>query len=165
MPESVALEAIDGLRLRLVAGKAGLRRIEFRGAGESDAASNDQDNLRPLLDEAARQLRAYFKGSLRVFDLPLELSGTSFQTRVWQLLEKIPYGRTRSYRDLAVELGMPLAVRAVGAANGANPLPIAIPCHRVIGSNGRLVGYGGGLPFKKRLLALEQSFAGGLQLS
>jgi O-6-methylguanine DNA methyltransferase len=109
--------------------------------------------------EAERQLRAYFGGELRQFDLPLDLRGTDFQLRVWRELESIPYGETRSYSQIAAAIGAPQAVRAVGAANGANPIPIVVPCHRVIGSGGKLVGYGGGLPLKKRLLELEGALA------
>ena len=109
----------------------------------------------PIAIEAVRQLRAYFAGQLRHFDLPLDLQGTDFQLRVWRELERIPYGETRSYSQIAAAIGAPQAVRAVGAANGANPIPIVVPCHRVIGAGGKLVGYGGGLPLKKRLLELE----------
>jgi methylated-DNA-[protein]-cysteine S-methyltransferase len=107
--------------------------------------------LRRVSDE----LTAYFEGTLRRFSLPVAPHGTPFRVRVWQALKDIPYGETRSYGDVARAIGAPRAVRAVGAANGANPVPIILPCHRVIGSNGRLTGYGGGLPLKERLLALE----------
>ena len=110
--------------------------------------------------EARRQLEAYFAGTLRQFDLRLEPAGTPFQQRVWQALLEIPYGETVSYSELARRIGRPSAVRAVGAANGRNPLAIVIPCHRVIGSDGRLVGYGGGLPAKSALLALERRVVG-----
>jgi methylated-DNA-[protein]-cysteine S-methyltransferase len=109
-----------------------------------------------ILAETARQLDAYFSHRLREFDLPLAPRGTTFQLDVWNTLQKIPYGKTWSYADLAKRIGRPDAVRAVGAANGRNPLPIIIPCHRVIGSNGQLVGFGGGLPIKRWLLELEQ---------
>jgi methylated-DNA-[protein]-cysteine S-methyltransferase len=110
--------------------------------------------------EALRQLDAYFAGRLRQFDLPLAPSGTAFQQRVWQALCDIPYGETVSYGQLARQIERPAAVRAVGAANGQNPISIVIPCHRVIGSDGRLVGYGGGLPAKSMLLDLERRVAG-----
>jgi methylated-DNA-[protein]-cysteine S-methyltransferase len=110
--------------------------------------------------EAVRQLDAYFAGALRQFDLPLAPEGTVFQRRVWRALLDIPYGDTATYGELARRIDRPSAVRAVGAANGQNPLSIVIPCHRVIGSDGRLVGYGGGLPAKSALLALEQRVAG-----
>ena len=111
----------------------------------------------PLLIEAARQLEAYFARRLRRFDLPLSPTGTAFQMRVWEALRTIPYGETRSYADIAALVGSPRGMRAVGLANGKNPISIIIPCHRVIGKNGALVGYGGGLPIKAALLALEQS--------
>ncbi|MEM6441120.1 MAG: methylated-DNA--[protein]-cysteine S-methyltransferase [Pseudomonadota bacterium] len=104
---------------------------------------------------AARQLSAYFAGELAVFDLALAPHGTPFQKRVWALLAQIPYGETRSYGDLAKALDAPGASRAVGAANGANPIPIILPCHRVVGADGKLAGFGGGVPLKRALLALE----------
>ena len=110
----------------------------------------------PLLMEAARQLEAYFARRLRRFDLPLSPTGTAFQMRVWEALKTIPYGETRSYADIAALAGSPRAMRAVGLANGKNPISIIIPCHRVIGKNGALIGYGGGLPVKAALLALER---------
>ncbi|MDQ0456081.1 methylated-DNA--[protein]-cysteine S-methyltransferase [Rhizobium paknamense] len=106
---------------------------------------------------AKAQLRDYFEGERREFELPLAMQGTSFQVSVWRELAKIPFGLTISYGELARRLGNPAAVRAVGTANGANPLPIVIPCHRVIGSNGSLTGFGGGLETKKWLLELEQA--------
>jgi methylated-DNA-[protein]-cysteine S-methyltransferase len=106
--------------------------------------------------EPVRQLTAYFAGRLREFDFPLAPQGTTFQSAVWQELRRIPYGETISYGELARRLGNPKAVRAVGLANGSNPISIVIPCHRVIGSTGSLVGYGGGLPIKQALLALER---------
>jgi methylated-DNA-[protein]-cysteine S-methyltransferase len=107
------------------------------------------------LEEAARQLREYFAGKRTRFDLPLAPEGTEFQKRVWRKLQDIPYGQTISYGELARQVGNPKASRAVGAANGQNPIPIVIPCHRVIGANGELTGFGGGLPTKEALLALE----------
>jgi methylated-DNA-[protein]-cysteine S-methyltransferase len=109
-----------------------------------------------LLSDATRQLIAYFKGTLRQFDIPVAPTGTPFQQGVWTALQQIPYGETVSYGELARRLGNPKAVRAVGLANGSNPISIIIPCHRVIGSNGSLVGYGGGLATKHALLALER---------
>lgn len=105
--------------------------------------------------ELRRQLDAYFAGDLRTFDLPLHLSGTAFQKSVWRRLAAIPYGETRTYGEIAAEIGRPTASRAVGAANGDNLLPIILPCHRVIGANGALTGFGGGLPTKRYLLRLE----------
>ena len=105
--------------------------------------------------EPIRQLQAYFAGELENFDLPLGPQGTPFQQKVWNELCRIPYGQTISYGELAKRIGNPNASRAVGLANGSNPIPILIPCHRVIGSSGKLVGYGGGLELKRRLLELE----------
>ena len=106
--------------------------------------------------EIAEQLRAYFAGALRSFELPLAPRGTEFQQRVWRALVLIPYGETRSYGAIAAAIGEPRAVRAVGRANATNPIPIVVPCHRVIGSNGSLTGYGGGLEAKRWLLAFEK---------
>lgn len=108
-----------------------------------------------LLREAQQQIDAYFAGRLRSFELPLAPAGTDFQREVWSMLARIPYGETWSYGELARHLGKPGAVRAVGAANGRNPLPIVLPCHRVIGADGSLTGFGGGLPIKQFLLQLE----------
>jgi methylated-DNA-[protein]-cysteine S-methyltransferase len=107
-----------------------------------------------------RQLREYFSGRRTEFELPLAPQGTAFQRGVWRQLQEIPYGETISYGELAKRVGNPKASRAVGAANGQNPIPIVIPCHRVIGSNGKLTGFGGGLPTKEALLALERSTTG-----
>ncbi|MEI9974747.1 MAG: methylated-DNA--[protein]-cysteine S-methyltransferase [Ignavibacteriota bacterium] len=156
MVEWTEVTLVDGLIVRLVASNLGLCAIDFQVSGPIEGTRNDAN---PIAAETARQLRAYFAGRLRRFDLTLDMRGTEFQRRVWHRLEGIPYGQTRSYRQIAVEIGSPLAVRAVGAANGANPIPIVVPCHRVIGSSGKLVGYGGGLPLKKRLLAMEGALA------
>ena len=110
----------------------------------------------PLLMAAARQLTAYFAGELRVFDLPLRLEGTAFQLQCWQALQTIPYGETISYSDQARRIGRPKAVRAVGGANHHNPISIVVPCHRVIGADGSLIGYGGGLDKKAWLLDHER---------
>ena len=147
---------VDDLPVRLVTSNLGLRAIHFRLSEPVEGERNDSN---PIARETARQLVAYFDARLRRFDLTLDLQGTRFQTRVWHELERIPYGETRSYMQIAEGIGAPKAVRAVGAANGANPIPIVIPCHRVIGSTGRLTGYGGGLPLKKRLLTLEGTLA------
>ncbi len=108
-----------------------------------------------LLKQAGEQLKEYFRGKRREFDLPLRPEGTAFQRRVWAVLAEIPYGQTVTYKDIAEKLGEPSACRAVGAANGKNPISIFLPCHRVIGSNGKLTGYAGGLPAKELLLKLE----------
>lgn len=114
------------------------------------------EDARPF-ERAIAELREYFAGDRRVFTVPLAPAGTPFQLRVWRALLEIPYGETTSYGALARRLGQPTAPRAVGLANGSNPLPVIVPCHRVIGANGSLTGYGGGLPIKQRLLALERS--------
>jgi methylated-DNA-[protein]-cysteine S-methyltransferase len=139
--------------LLLAADDTGLRRIEFAGRSAKPEPSWHEDAA-PLKD-TIRQLRAYFAGELETFDLPLAPQGTAFQLKVWKLLCDIPYGETISYGELARRAGNPKASRAVGLANGSNPISIVIPCHRVIGSNGKLTGYGGGLPNKEKLLALE----------
>ena len=110
----------------------------------------------PILSTAQQQLSEYFAGARQQFDLPLDFEGTSFQKQVWQALLAIPYGETRSYKQIAEQLGNPKAVRAVGAANGKNPISIIAPCHRVIGSSGKLVGFAGGLANKDILLKIEQ---------
>lgn len=144
------IEIDPALRLGLDVSAAALTRIDFH-------PPDDAQSAHPLLDETERQLRAYFAGQLQIFDLPLNTSGTPFQENVWRLLQAIPYGRTRTYKDLARDLNSPAAVRAVGAANAANPLPLVIPCHRVIATGGGMGGYRGGLTLKRRLLTLEGS--------
>lgn len=115
------------------------------------------DPTLPIFMEASRQLAAYFARELQQFDLPLRPTGTEFQMIVWRALREIPYGTTISYGELARRVGNPAASRAVGLANGRNPIPVVIPCHRVIGANGKLVGFGGGLPRKVTLLELEKT--------
>ena len=142
--------------LLLAANSHGLRRIEFFNRMRTQPAQSSGSAFDPVLEETIRQLQAYFAGKLEIFDLPLAPEGTPFQQNVWRHLGEIPYGRTISYGELACRIGNPKASRAVGLANGSNPIPIVIPCHRVIGSNGKLTGYGGGLPIKEKLLALER---------
>lgn len=113
-----------------------------------------------LLKEAARQLEQYFAGKQREFSLPLAPDGTEFQQKVWRALCSVPYGETRSYKEIAELVGSPKAFRAVGMANNRNPIPIFIPCHRIIGANGKLIGYRGGLDVKNQLLNLENSDTG-----
>ena len=144
----------------LIAGDDGGLRflLFFRGRSEAKAKPEWEPD-RGLLKEPVKQLNAYFAGRLRDFDIPVAPEGTRFQTGVWRALCDIPYGETTSYGELAKRIGNPKAVRAVGLANGSNPIAIIIPCHRVIGSNGSLVGYGGGLPIKQALLSLERGQA------
>ncbi len=120
-----------------------------------DALTEDADH--PVLVETARQLNAYFAGTLTRFTVPLDFRGTDFQKQVWAALLTIPFGETRSYAQVAHQIGRPAAVRAVGAANGRNPISIIAPCHRVVGSNGALTGFAGGLDAKRTLLDLESA--------
>ncbi|NLA87786.1 MAG: methylated-DNA--[protein]-cysteine S-methyltransferase [Clostridiales bacterium] len=117
---------------------------------------NAEERETPLLKRAAAQLDEYFCGKRRAFDLPLEAQGTAFQKAVWSALRDIPYGETRSYKDIACAVGKPTACRAVGSANNKNPISVIIPCHRVVGSGGSLTGYDGGLDIKQALLELEK---------
>ncbi len=140
-------------RLRLVSDGRHITAIEFaHHHGDIDGDTLQTD---PALAACAQQLREYFAGDRRHFDLPLAPGGTAFQRAVWGALRDIPYGELRSYRDIAETLDKPQAVRAVGAANGRNPIPIVVPCHRVIGSDGSLTGFAGGLEMKRALLELE----------
>ncbi|MXZ14432.1 MAG: methylated-DNA--[protein]-cysteine S-methyltransferase [Acidimicrobiales bacterium] len=143
--------------LGLVATDAGLRAVSWRGDETSVKLPDDmvEDPDRPILRLAAHQLGEYFDGDRTSFDLPLDLRGTPFQEAAWRALGDIPYGSTRSYGEQAALIGRPKAVRAVGQANGRNPVPIVLPCHRVIGANGSLTGFGGGLDLKTQLLTHE----------
>ena len=155
--------------IEIYATNTAVSRVEFAGeqVGEGEEASGERSSPRasspmlpgahPLLDEVHRQLAAYFVGDLHCFDLPLALDGTPFQRQVWQQLLSVGYGQTASYQDIAHAIDNPKAVRAVGAANGRNPVAIIVPCHRIIGSGGRpkLTGYGGGLWRKEWLLRHE----------
>lgn len=132
-----------------------LWKEEWEGKNPSWMIIKDQHH--PLLQETATQLKSYFQQQRKIFDLPIQLAGTSFQNKVWQALQKIPYGKTSSYKAIASAIGSPNASRAVGAANGQNPIPIIIPCHRIIGVSNRLIGYSGGLERKAYLLNLEKS--------
>ncbi len=152
MLEAVIPSPVGALRLR--AEDNALVGIEFLGAAVEPSVAADLSH--PVLARARRELEEYFAGDRTEFDLPLRARGTPFQERVWTALARIPYGRTRSYREIAEEIGRPAAVRAVGAANGSNPLPIVVPCHRVIGADGSLTGYGGGIAIKTWLLGHER---------
>lgn len=141
----------------VLAGEDGaLEILEFESGRMPPRGALDWREDRKLFGEAVSQLVAYFAGRLRRFDLRLAPRGTPFQRRVWDALLEIPYGETRAYGELARRLGDPKAARAVGLANGRNPIAIVIPCHRVIGSTGKLTGYGGGIAIKRQLLALER---------
>jgi methylated-DNA-[protein]-cysteine S-methyltransferase len=145
-------------QLTLLGGARGLTGLRFPGASAPpDEASGPADGF----GAARRQLDEYFGGDRERFDLALDLAGTDFQCRVWRRLLAIPYGATTTYTELAVAIGRPDCVRAVGAAVGRTPVPIIVPCHRVVGANGALTGYGGGLPRKRALLGLEARAAAG----
>jgi methylated-DNA-[protein]-cysteine S-methyltransferase len=137
--------------LKITCNEGMINSIVFMEADFHDPVENDH----PLLAECVQQLEDYFASRRKKFDLPLRQEGTGFQNKIWQLLMNIPYGTTISYLQLSKEYGDPLAIRAVAAANGKNKLAIVVPCHRVIGSNGSLTGYAGGLERKKWLLAHE----------
>lgn len=125
---------------------------------DDDNEHNEELIETPLLKEAAKQLHEYFEGKRKNFNLPIALEGTDFQKNVWKALQDIPYGETRTYKEIAVEIGNEKACRAVGMANNKNPITIMVPCHRVIGTNGKLVGYAGGLKTKEYLLEIENKF-------
>lgn len=146
--------------LLLVARREAIVGIYFDGADRPPDFSDVRRSTAPCLRMAAEQLSAYFAGSLRRFQLPLDPAGTPFQLRVWERLREIPFGATVSYGEVARGIGHPGASRAVGAANGRNPIAIVVPCHRVIGADGRLTGYGGGLERKQWLLDHEAKVAG-----
>jgi methylated-DNA-[protein]-cysteine S-methyltransferase len=138
--------------LTIIAGETGLRAVVFAGESVPDGAF---EGRHPLLAETERQLQEYFAGERREFDLPLDLAGTPFQRRAWLALATIPYGTTISYGEQARRLDAPGSARAVGSANARNPVSIVLPCHRVVGADGRLTGYGGGIDAKRTLLEHE----------
>jgi methylated-DNA-[protein]-cysteine S-methyltransferase len=143
--------------LLLVISEQGLCHVDFCHSPHPVEVKENWQLDEAALAPYAEQFSAYFAGRLQVFELPLAARGTEFQQQVWQALTRIPYGQTRCYADIADTIGNPKAVRAVGAANGRNPLAIIVPCHRVIGRNGSLTGYAGGLAIKQFLLNLEQA--------
>ena len=161
LPEKLYASTVgwEGWVFHVVSSSSGLRYVDLhqtpyevleRTLG-ARIVPDDQRN-----DAALKEIHAYLRGELRKFSVPLDLRGTPFQLAVWREIEKIPYGATTTYGTIATSVDHPKATRAVGQATGANPVPIVIPCHRVIGSSGNLTGFGGGLPLKERLLGLEQ---------
>ncbi len=146
--------------LLLIGNERGLSRIQFPGSRTRRKPADTWVQDKTVFKAASDQLAAWFAGELRVFDLTLDAHGTDFQCAVWNALRHIPFGETVSYAELALRIGKPSASRAVGAANGANPLPIVVPCHRVIGADGSLTGFAGGVETKRWLLAHEASVAG-----
>ncbi len=162
MPETFFLTRYDSPlgKYILVSSQRGVVCVKTESRAEARLARWKRDGIRIQEDadynhKVVAELNEYFTGNLRQFSVPLDLRGTDFQLRVWKLLQEIPYGETRSYGQIASALGRPAASRAVGRANGANPVAVIVPCHRVIGANGKLVGYGGGLDKKQALLDLE----------
>ena len=147
-------------RLLLVGNHQGLKMLIFQDGKHPQAIDSQWKKDRRPLQDIIAQLEAYFEGDLTKFSVKLSPDGTDFQQKVWKALRRIPYGKTVSYGEIAKQIGNPNASRAVGAANGQNPISIIVPCHRVIGASGRLVGYGGGLPIKQSLLELEQQVRG-----
>ena len=143
----------------LVGGDAGLRALLPPEHIAARFPETIEDGTHPILEEAAQQLSKYFEGTLREFSIPLDLTGTEFQTRAWRALQNIPYGATRSYGEQAKYLQSPNAARAVGAANGQNPIWMVLPCHRIIGAGGDLTGYAGGFERKRWLLDWERQNA------
>lgn len=145
-------------QLQLVANETALVAVlwENEKLDRVRLASLVEDHKHPILLKTAKQLNEYFAGKRQIFDLPLDFSGTEFQQKVWQALLTIPFGETRSYKQIAEQIGNVKAVRAVGAANGKNPISIIAPCHRVVGANGKLVGFAGGLENKDILLKIEK---------
>ena len=151
--KSIFFYQTDAGKIGIMENGSAITQLFFAGeAFQVDAVENET----VLLKEAGKQLLAYFSGQLQNFTIPLSPAGTEYMNRVWDYLCAIPYGQVRTYQQIAQTLGNARAARAVGLANNKNPIPIFIPCHRVIGTNGKLVGYRGGLPLKKRLLAMER---------
>jgi methylated-DNA-[protein]-cysteine S-methyltransferase len=150
-------ETISGIKIAVLVSSKGIKKIFLNPKKESEKFST-ATKLRsddPYMFGVFDQLNEYFAGTRKEFDVPLDIEGTDFQKKVWNELQKIPYGKTISYKTLSEKLGDVKAIRAVGKANGQNPIAIIIPCHRVIGANGNLVGYAGGLDIKEKLLHLE----------
>ena len=154
-----ASEIIGDIKIDIIVSSAGIRNILLNRNSLTENGFEKVSSGDPIVADAFNQLSEYFKRKRKSFNLQLEIIGTEFQKKVWNELSKIPYGETISYNQLAIKLGDKKSIRAAASANGANPLPIVIPCHRVIGSDGSLVGYGGGLDVKKKLLELEGNWS------
>jgi len=154
-----ASETISGIKFDIIVSQVGVNTIMINKKPEENIGTKREAGKITLVSNVFKQLREYFKRERKKFDLPLDIIGTDFQMKVWKELLKIPYGEVITYNQLAINLGNKKVIRAAAAANGANPLPILIPCHRVIGSDGSLVGYGGGLAVKQKLLELEGSWS------
>lgn len=152
-------ENIAGIKITAVVSPKGIKNIFLNNHKKISDISNATKlhSNDPYLFNLFNQLKEYFEGTRKIFDLPLDITGTEFQKKVWNELQRIPYGKTISYKTLSERLGDVKAIRAVGKANGQNPVPIIIPCHRVIGADGELTGYAGGLDVKEKLLEIEGS--------
>lgn len=150
-------ETISGIKITVLVSSKGIKKIFLNPKKQSEeiSAATKLRSTDPYLFGVINQLNEYFDGTRKKFNVPLDVEGTEFQKRVWKELQKIPYGKTISYKTLSEKLGDVKAVRAVGKANGQNPIAIIIPCHRVIGADGKLTGYAGGLDIKEKLLHLE----------
>ena len=155
MSTRILIDTPLGPLVATAAGDGGLSSLAFDGDAEGEERLA-RAPARGMLADTRRQISEYFAGERTAFELPLSPGGTPFQQRVWRALAEVPYGETVSYGELAGALGAPGAARAVGLANGRNPIPIVVPCHRIVGADGRLTGYGGGLERKRALLELEQ---------
>ena len=161
LPEKLYTSTVgwEGWVFHVVSSPVGLRWVDLHRTPlerleqqlKARLVSDDSQN-----QAALEQIHAYFRGALHAISVPLDVRGTAFQRAVWESIAAVPYGQTVAYGEIAAQLGQPRATRAVGQATGANPVPIVIPCHRVIGASGALIGYGGGLPLKERLLGLEK---------
>ena len=154
-----ASDTISKIKFDVVVSSAGIRKILINNKSEDFTTMKKISPENSLVIDVFKQLKEYFKRERKEFNLRLEIYGTEFQKRVWRELLNIPYGKTITYNQLAINLGDKKVIRAAASANGANPLPIVIPCHRVIGSDGNLIGYGGGLEVKQQLLELEGSWS------
>jgi methylated-DNA-[protein]-cysteine S-methyltransferase len=148
---------IDNITFTVITTETGIRNIIFNAENNNLSEINSVNRNDPLLHGVYFQLQEYFNRERKEFNLPLEMEGTEFQKRVWNELLKMPYGKTISYKTLAIRLDDDKLIRAVATANSSNPLPIVVPCHRVIGADGSMVGYGGGIELKEKLLTLEGS--------
>jgi methylated-DNA-[protein]-cysteine S-methyltransferase len=152
-----SVETVSGIKICVVTSKKGITNLilKFKSMPEEFKGATKLQPNDPYLFNIFAQLKEYFAGTRKIFDVPLDVEGTDFQEKVWVELKKIPYGKTRSYKEIAKKLGDVNKIRAVGKANGQNPVAIVIPCHRVIGADGKLTGYAGGLDIKEKLLHLE----------
>jgi len=152
-----SIDTISGIKIGVIASAKGIASIilKFKMLPEQYKGATRLQADDPYLFNIFPQLKEYFSGKLKKFDVPLDVEGTDFQLKVWNELKKIPYGKTKSYKEIAEKLGDAKKIRAVGKANGQNPVAIVIPCHRVIGADGKLTGYAAGLDIKEKLLLLE----------